>query len=97
MSEVRCQMFCLLFSAFRLLSSVFYRRRIREWDLCLSYGESVNRSLVFEVFAFEVCADPFAGIGTGSGQKINLLQFIIPGSQNRLYLFKIVGVVGGDF
>ncbi len=27
--------------------------------LYLSYGEGVNRSLVFEVFTFEICAEPF--------------------------------------
>ena len=65
--------------------------------LYLSYGEGVNRSLVFEVFTFEICADPFAGFCTGHGKKINLLKFLIPGSQNRLYLFKIIFVVGNDF
>ena len=59
-------------------SSLAKSKKTREWDLCFFNGEGVNRSLVFEVFAFKVCADPFAGFCAGGGEKINLLQFLIP-------------------
>ena len=78
-------------------SSLAKSKKTREWDLCFFNGEGVNRSLVFEVFSFEVCADPFAGFCAGGGEEINLLQFLIPGSQDHFYHFKIVCVVGGDF
>ena len=83
-------------------SSLAKSKKTREWDLCFFNGEGVNRSLVFEVFAFEVCADPFAGFCAGRGEKINLFEpragtLACPYCQDLLYLFKIVCVVGGDF
>ena len=49
-------------------------RRTCELALCFSHGEGVNWSLVFDVFAFKIRADPFTPVGAGGGEKFNLFE-----------------------
>ena len=37
------------------------------------HGDGVDLSFVFEVFSFEICADPFARLGAGGGGEFNFL------------------------
>jgi len=64
--------------------------------LLFSYGDCVDWSLLFEVFSFEVCADPFADVGAGGREKFDFFEFVTKSSQNFLYLFEILSVVGCD-
>ena len=65
--------------------------------LYFPYGDGVNRSLFFEIFSFEICADPFALVGAGGWEEFNLFKSAAMGSQSRLYLFEIAGMVGSYF
>jgi len=61
------------------------------------YGEGVDGSIFFEVFFFEVCTDPFAGVRACGGEEVGFFELAGASGQNLLYLFKVVGVVGGYF
>jgi hypothetical protein len=61
-----------------------------------SYGGCVDRSIFFEVFSFEVRADPFALAGAGGGEKFDFFQPVTESGQDFLYLLEILSVVGGN-
>ncbi|MBA7713481.1 hypothetical protein ES703_122484 [subsurface metagenome] len=61
-------------STFPILHNVVAPATAKWPILCSSYGEGVNWSLVFDVFAFKICADPFAPVGAGGGEKFNLFK-----------------------
>lgn len=65
--------------------------------LYFSYGDGVNRPLFFEVFSFEICADPFAPVGAGGWEEFNFFKSAALGGQSCLYLFEIISVVGSYF
>ena len=56
----------------------------------------MDRSLVFDVFSFEICAGPFAYFGPGGADEVNRLQSVTFGGDDLLYLLEIISVVGGD-
>ena len=43
-------------------------------NLYFFHSDSINRPLVFEIFAFEVCTDPFPFICTDRGEKLNFFK-----------------------
>ena len=63
-----------------------------------SQGEGVNLSSFFAVLSFEVRANPFAGIGSVGGEKLDRLEMSgrigMVQYQIRNY-FKILGMIGG--
>ena len=67
------------------------------WGYCIfSHSDGVNRSLLFDVFSLEVCADPLAHVSTSGGEKVNFFKSDALSGQNRLYLFEIAAMVGSD-
>ena len=90
--------FCQIFADFVGFSAFLgfprgFRRFLEAGLLDSLQGDGVDRSVVFKVFSFEICADPLAYLGSGCGQKIDLSKLLTPTGQNLAYLFKVFGMV----
>ncbi len=64
--------------------------------LFFSYGNCIYWSVFFEVFAFEVRADPFADLSAGGRQEIDLLKTVGTGGEDGFYLLEIFREISGD-
>lgn len=71
-------------------------RAVHKRCLLFSYGDGVDWSLFFEVFFFEVRADPFADVCAGGGEKFDFFEPVTESCQDFLYLLEILSVVGSN-